>query len=80
MQRVLKVRPVYNFFECGKSVSLNNSVLVLMLNQEAKDVACMKSRTGIRLMLGFFPPSDIMYVPLILAFPVCLRVFFECTL
>lgn len=37
MQRVLKVRPVYNFFECGKSVSLNNSVLVLMLNQESKD-------------------------------------------
>lgn len=54
MQRVLKVRPVYNFFECGKSVFLNSSILVLMLNQESRNVVYTKNITGIRLILGFF--------------------------
>lgn len=32
MQRVLKVRPVYNFFECGKFWVDLESVLLLMNN------------------------------------------------
>lgn len=77
MQRVLKVRPVYNFFECGKSVSLNNSVLIWMFNQESKNVAYRKSIIGIRLILGGFSLSDMRYAPLILTFAVCLGFFFE---